>query len=82
MEMLEYDQSIIDVLYTLCNRDMAQEALAAIPFKDQPTKEYLESYIPRSRQVSEDLAWGEYYPQLVAWLSDREDARRRKESQD
>jgi hypothetical protein len=58
---------------------MAGEALANIPYKEQPTRARLEGYV-RNYDPTEDLAWGDLYPQLCSWLSDQEEKKRAKAS--
>jgi hypothetical protein len=52
-----------------------------IPAGEQPTEDDLRGYIPRT-QSEPDLAWGDLYPQLCAWMNDRENKRKRKEREE
>lgn len=68
---------VVETLYCLCNRFSASEALANIPYQDQPNRETLEGYIQHYPQ-GEDLAFSDLYPQLVTWLHDHEERRKKK----
>ena len=64
----------MDVIFYACNRAAAAEALANIPDEEKPSSEELETYVERYRLEASregDLAWGPQFPQLCAWLSDR-----------
>jgi hypothetical protein len=64
----------VDVIFLACNRAAAAESLACIPDDEKPTIDDLEGYVERygaEARKDGDIAWGPYYPELLAWLSDR-----------
>jgi hypothetical protein len=75
---MEADPAAVDVVYLACQRKLTAESFANIPSKEQPTYEELEGYKQTTRS-SPDIAWGERYPELCAWLTDYENNRKRRE---
>jgi len=66
----------------VCNRAGLSEAIANIPYNEQPTRELLEGYRQRYTP-EEDLAWDEeLYSSLAAWVSDRETKKKRKDQEE
>lgn len=59
-------------------RAAASASLGMVPYNEQPTPDDLEGYMQRF-PPKQDLAWGDQYPQLCAWLADRE-ARKAKDA--
>lgn len=77
MWALEADPYQVDVVFYACNRAMTSEAYANIPASDRLTEEEVKQYEPRY-SPKEDLAWGPYFPNLCAYLSDYEIKQNRK----
>lgn len=58
-------------------RAQAAESIANMPPAEQPTADDLEGYIQMTTP-DEDLAWGDKFSELCAWLNDKEYKRKRK----
>jgi len=70
-------QDVVETLYCLCNRFSTSEALGNIPYDQQPTRETLEGYIQHYPH-GEDLAFSDLYPNLIMFLHDYEERRKKK----
>ena len=75
---LESEQTLVEVVYLACCRSSVADAMASIPYAEHPSRESLEGY-RQLYEPPEDLAWSELYPELCAWLSDREIRKKRKD---
>ena len=77
MWCLDQDSALIEVLYLIASRAQVAEAFANVPYDEWPTKDELESYIPRNLK-DDDFAWGDLFPKALAWINDREIKKKRK----
>ena len=81
MWLLEQDASVVEVLYLISTRGQVAESFANIPYKEWPSRDEIESYIPRNLQ-SDDFAWSPLMPKALQWLNDRQCKMRRKEREE
>ena len=78
--LVEEDPAFVDALYLLVERYSAAEQLSAVAADERPTPEMLEGYERRyPADPIDDAPWGELFPSLCLWLSDREYLRKEKQ---
>lgn len=80
-ELLDSDTDFVNTMYMLCTRSQVAEAFANIPYKDHPSKEELESYIPRNYTM-DDFAWSSLFQKALLWLNDRQSKMKKKEREE